>query len=241
MKNSVGIGNARVVHLLQVAGLRAFSTGTGSIAMSTTNATNARATTSSTTPGMHTTQPPFAEIDAPTASRMLAERNCALVDVREVDEYASERIAGAKLLPLSAFKVEQFARVVQPGGKVIVHCKGGKRSAEACRLAAELSLQSVQMFSLAGGIEAWKLHGQPVIRGSTKTGISVMRQVQMTIGVLALVGSALAWFVHPGFIVVPAFLGAGLTFAGATGTCALATIMSKMPWNKTRAGGSCSL
>jgi hypothetical protein len=68
-----------------------------------------------------------------------------------------------------------------------------------------------------------------------------MRQVQMTIGVLALTGSALAWFVHPAFVGIPAFLGAGLIFAGASGTCALATVMSAMPWNKSRGGGNCSM
>ena len=30
-----------------------------------------------------------------------------------------------------------------------------------------------------------------------------------------------------------AFLGAGLLFAGATGICAMATVLSKMPWNNS--------
>ncbi|HLP86140.1 MAG TPA: rhodanese-like domain-containing protein [Phycisphaerales bacterium] len=186
-------------------------------------------------------QQAFTEIDAGAARRMLAGGECVLIDVREADEHAAERIDGAVLLPLSTLKVEQMARLVPAGKHVIVHCKGGKRSAEACRLAAELSLRGVRMYSLAGGIEAWKRLGQPVTRGAIRTGISVMRQVQMTIGALALGGSALAWFVHPGFVGVPAFLGCGLIFAGATGTCALATVMSKMPWNRSRVSGSCSM
>jgi hypothetical protein len=56
------------------------------------------------------------------------------------------------------------------------------------------------------------------------------------------VGAALAWFVHPTFIAIPAFFGAGLTFAGVSGTCALASIIGKMPWNKFNSGAdSCGI
>lgn len=68
-----------------------------------------------------------------------------------------------------------------------------------------------------------------------------MRQVQLVIGLCVLAGSALAWFVDPRFVAIPAFFGAGLTFAGASGTCALATLIGWMPWNKAPAGaGSCN-
>jgi len=65
--------------------------------------------------------------------------------------------------------------------------------------------------------------------------------VQMVIGLSVLAGSALTWFVDPRFIAVPAFFGAGLTFAGASGTCALASLLGMMPWNKAAmSSGSCS-
>lgn len=186
-------------------------------------------------------QASFTEIDPPTAQRMLQAGEGVLIDVREPDEHAAERIEGAKLVPLSSLKVEELARAATSSKTIVIHCKGGKRSAEACRLAQPLTQRGIRLHSMAGGIEAWKQHGQPVTRGAIKTGISVMRQVQVTIGVLALTGSALAWFVHPAFVGIPAFLGAGLIFAGASGTCALATVMSAMPWNKSPAGGNCSM
>ena len=45
------------------------------------------------------------------------------------------------------------------------------------------------------------------------------------------------------FLAIAAFFGAGLTFAGATGTCALAMLLMKMPWNRplappSESGGS---
>jgi CHASE2 domain-containing sensor protein len=68
-----------------------------------------------------------------------------------------------------------------------------------------------------------------------------MRQVQLVIGLCVLAGSALAWFVDPRLVAIPAFFGAGLTFAGASGTCALATMIGWMPWNKAaKSGASCT-
>ncbi|MDX2131281.1 MAG: rhodanese-like domain-containing protein [Planctomycetota bacterium] len=172
--------------------------------------------------------------------RWLQSGECVLLDVREADEHARERIAGAKLLPLSKFDPAHAASMVRAGQKLVVHCRSGRRSADACRLAASLAASGVQVVNMTGGIEAWKKDALPVEVDSRVSGISVMRQVQLVIGVGVLGGSALAWFVDPRFVALPAFFGAGLTFAGATGTCALATLIGKMPWNRAKTGGSCS-
>lgn len=89
--------------------------------------------------------------------------------------------------------------------------------------------------TLTGGIEGWKQANLPVITNTSVTGISVMRQVQLTIGAGVLGGCALAWFVHPAFVAIPAFFGAGLTFAGLSGTCGLASVIGWMPWNSCKA------
>lgn len=176
------------------------------------------------------------EIDAGTARRWLESGAAVLIDVREPDEHARERIAGAKLNPLSRFDPGLIGAA--PGQRVVLHCKGGKRSADACRLAA--SRAGTEVFSLAGGIEAWKKAGLPVISGGRGPGVSVMRQVQMVVGGAVLAGSALAWLAHPWFLAVPAFFGAGLLFAGISGTCALASVLGRMPWNRSSAGGPAS-
>lgn len=166
--------------------------------------------------------------------RWLKAGEAVLIDVREADEHARERIAAARLVPLSKFDAEcvKGARADQ---RVVFHCRGGKRAADACRMAIAAADPGVEVFNMSGGIEAWKLASLPVESCASAVArgmISVLRQVQLVIGVLLLVGSALAWFVHPGFLIVPAFLGAGLTFAGASGTCMLASLLSVMPWNK---------
>jgi rhodanese-related sulfurtransferase len=173
------------------------------------------------------------------ASEWIRDGQAVLIDVREADEHARERIVGAKLVPLSRFDVAEVERSADRVRRVVIHCRSGKRGADACRMAAGLAAKGIAVHNLAGGIEAWKREGLPTVVDTGVSGISVMRQVQLVIGVLALTGSALAWFVHPGFVALPAFLGAGLTFAGATGTCALATVIGMMPWNKS-AGASCA-
>ncbi len=49
-----------------------------------------------------------------------------------------------------------------------------------------------------------------------------------------LAGVALGVAAHPAFLAVPAFVGAGLAFAGATGFCGLARLLAVMPWNRPR-------
>jgi hypothetical protein len=51
-------------------------------------------------------------------------------------------------------------------------------------------------------------------------------------GTMVLTGVILGAFVNPWFLALVAFFGAGLTFAGATGTCGLALVLFKMPWNR---------
>ncbi len=184
---------------------------------------------------------PFQEASPAQVRQWLRSGEAVLIDVREPDEFAREYIAGATLLPLSRFDPAQALLKAKPGQRIVMQCKSGRRSADACRLATPLAAAGHTVFTLAGGIEAWKKENLPVELNTSVSGVSVMRQVQLVIGVGVLAGSALAWFVHPAFVGIPAFFGAGLTFAGATGTCALATVIGMMPWNKAASGaGSCS-
>lgn len=91
----------------------------------------------------------------------LREGTAILVDVREADEHAAERIAGARHAPLSSFDPRSLPQ--GEGKPVILHCAGGKRSATAIErcLAAGIPVDS----HLAGGLAAWKAAGLPVQRG----------------------------------------------------------------------------
>jgi hypothetical protein len=59
--------------------------------------------------------------------------------------------------------------------------------------------------------------------------------VQLIAGGMVLAGVVLGAFVNPWFLALAAFFGAGLAFAGATGTCGLALVLMRMPWNRPAA------
>jgi rhodanese-related sulfurtransferase len=88
-----------------------------------------------------------------------------LVDVREANEYAFERIHGALLFPLSTFDATALPT---EGRRLVLQCGSGKRS-----LMAAHKLQAaghVHLTHLAGGLQAWKAAGLPVIRIDPQTG-----------------------------------------------------------------------
>jgi len=84
---------------------------------------------------------------------------------------------------------------------------------------------------LDGGVLAWRRARLPLREGRRR--LPVDRQVQLIAGSMVLIGVGLGLTVSPWFLALAAFFGAGLTFAGATGTCGLALVLMKLPWNAT--------
>lgn len=58
-------------------------------------------------------------LDPREVSRLLEASEILLVDVREPDEFAAERIAGALLLPLSTFDAASAPQAAHMGGGVM--------------------------------------------------------------------------------------------------------------------------
>ncbi|HMN95022.1 MAG TPA: rhodanese family protein [Phycisphaerales bacterium] len=171
---------------------------------------------------------------------LLARGETVLVDVREPDEHHRERIAGSVLLPLSTFDPAALRKAAPSGSTIVLYCRSGRRSHDAAARAVASPGPEPRIMQLEGGIEAWKAAMLPVEVDRSISRISIMRQVQIVVGACVLAGALLTWFVNPAFILVPAFFGAGLLFAGATGTCALAAVLGLMPWNRLPKGAACS-
>ena len=166
---------------------------------------------------------------SPADARNLLHQGAMLVDIRETDEHLREKVAGAHHLPLS--KLDEADLAAHQGKPVIFHCKSGARTAaHAPRLARKVT-GGCDVFIVEGGIEAWKKAGLPVVTDRRQP-IELQRQVQIGAGTLALLGTMLGLFVSPWFFVVPAFVGAGLVFAGVTGFCGMARILMRAPWNR---------
>jgi len=164
-----------------------------------------------------------------TELKNLLVSGCCLIDVREPVEYAEEHIVGARLIPLG--QLEQRCGEIPRNSPIIVMCQGGKRGAEAMQKLQAMGISEVR--NLEGGILAWKGAGHPTDK-SRRGCLPLMQQVQLTIGLGTLTGAILALTVHPNWVFLCAFFGAGLTMAGSTGWCGLAILMSKMPWNCCR-------
>ena len=171
----------------------------------------------------------------PTELNHLLSTGCCLVDVREPVEYAEEHISGAKLIPLG--QLERRASEIDRSQPLVVMCRSGKRGAEGLKKLEALGFTAGR--NLEGGILAWKAGGLPMAKGSKRV-LPLMQQVQLTIGLGVLTGAILALTVNPNWVFLCAFFGAGLTFAGSTGWCGLAILLSKMPWNRIDGQTCCS-
>lgn len=163
---------------------------------------------------------------SPIDLKSLQQHAVTLVDVREPVEHAEAHIAGATLIPLG--EIERRASEIDRSHPVVIMCRSGKRSGQA--IAKLEALGFTELRNLEGGILAWQAAGLPVAQPQVKI-FPLMQQVQIVIGTGVLAGAMLARTVHPEFIWLSAFFGAGLVFAGTTGWCGLAILMSKMPWN----------
>ena len=160
----------------------------------------------------------------------MATGTAVLIDIREADEYARSHITGALSQPLSAWEATHLT--IDPAADVIFTCRSGMRTGGACdRLAARVSGEA---FMLEGGLDAWAKAGLPVIIDA-KAPLEIMRQVQIGAGSLVLLGVTLGLLVNPAFFGLSAFVGAGLTFAGATGFCGMARLLMLAPWNRPAA------
>lgn len=82
-----------------------------------------------------------------------ANEELYILDVREPAEYAEVNM-GAKLIPLGDIMNMQIDDIEDWKDKeVIVHCRSGMRSANACMMLEQLGFSNTK--NLEGGINAW--------------------------------------------------------------------------------------
>lgn len=82
-----------------------------------------------------------------------ANEELHILDVREPSEY-QETNMGAKLIPLGQILGLQIDEIEDwKNEEVIVHCKSGMRSMQACMALEQMGFTNVK--NLAGGILAW--------------------------------------------------------------------------------------
>ena len=153
-----------------------------------------------------------------------------LIDVRTPVEYREVHIEIAQNVPLD--QLDPAAVMQSRNGSandpLYLICRSGSRGQQACEKFVKAGFTNA--INIEGGTIACVEAGLPVVRG--KKSMSLERQVRIAAGSLVLLGAVLGWFVHPAFIGLCAFVGAGLVFSGITGTCGMAMILARMPWNR---------
>ncbi len=158
-----------------------------------------------------------------------------ILDVRTPAEYRAAHIEGARLCPISDIEPQRLQKELTDQGfqaedTLYLLCRGGGRATRAAeRLAAETTLR---VAVVDGGTEACIAAGLPVHRATSGEGISLERQVRIAAGALVLAGVLAGYWITPYGFIFSGLIGAGLIFAGISGTCAMGMLLAKMPWNR---------
>jgi len=174
-------------------------------------------------------------IDVQTLKQLMDQKpDLPLLDVRTPAEYESAHVRGARSYPLAQLNPGAFPKSGEPTYFI---CKAGVRSRQAAEIFAKAGFTEV--ISVEGGTDAWIRAGFPVERSGRKV-LPLDRQMQITAGLIILAGTLLAIW-HAAGLVVTGIVGTGLTMAGLTGTCPMAMLLAKMPWNQGCSSESCSL
>jgi rhodanese-related sulfurtransferase len=159
-----------------------------------------------------------------------------LIDVRTPVEFRELHVQFARNVPLDQLDPQSVmqARNGSSGELLYVICQSGSRSQKACEKFQHAGYPNV--VSVEGGTLACAQAGLPLVHG--KKAISLERQVRIAAGSLVLTGAVLAWLVHPAFIGLSGFVGAGLVFSGITDTCGMGMLLARMPWNRFSTGSN---
>jgi len=101
----------------------------------------------------------FEKVDTKIAYTFLSDNNSTILDVRTKEELKSGMILGALHIPLDKLTQNMSQLSDYQTQKILVYCATGNRSIAAARI---LSNHGYTVYSLNGGIEAWKKQQLPI-------------------------------------------------------------------------------
>jgi len=99
----------------------------------------------------------------PAQSTQMINRDDALIlDVRENNEYSEGHIINSLHIPLSGLKTRMNDLEKHKSKKVIIACRSGHRSSQACANLKKAGFE--QVFNLSGGVMAWESANLPLVK-----------------------------------------------------------------------------
>ena len=104
----------------------------------------------------------FTEVPPETVNQWLGDGDAVVIDVREAEELAQARLAGAVHLPMSAFDPDKVP--TDTGKKVVFICALGQRSEQIGMYVVSQGILD-EAYNMAGGLEAWAGAGLPLEMG----------------------------------------------------------------------------
>lgn len=169
-----------------------------------------------------------AAIDSAALQRLIEEgRGPRLLDVRTPGEFRTAHIPGAYNVPMAILREHRAELLSHLDEDVVLVCRSGNRAAQAEAALAEAGLPNLRV--LDGGMIAWETTGAPVNRGSDRWDME--RQVRLVAGSIVLT-TGLAGLLVPGVHLIGTAVGAGLTYAALSNSCAMGMLLSKLPYNR---------
>lgn len=173
-------------------------------------------------------------ISANELSTLLANgKSIDLIDVRTPVEYRAMHVTVARNLPLDRLDPTaiQSSRNGSSREPLYVVCRSGSRSRQACDKLIAAGVNDV--INVEGGTMACAAAGAPIVRG--KSAMPLNCQVQIITGLTVLAGTVVAVATSNLYwLALPIVMGSGLVFSGLTNTCALGTMLARMPWNQVK-------
>lgn len=154
-----------------------------------------------------------------------------VIDVRTPGEFETAHIPGAYNVPLDLLQEHRDEIAQHLDEDIVLVCRSGQRATTAGQTLRDAGLPNVSI--LDGGMTAWQDKGFGVRRGVQRWDLE--RQVRLVAGSIVL-SSILGSIASPKLKWVAAGIGAGLTTAALTNTCAMGMMLAKLPYNR---GASC--
>ncbi|HTQ01395.1 MAG TPA: rhodanese-like domain-containing protein [Casimicrobiaceae bacterium] len=100
------------------------------------------------------------EIGTLNATHLINRENALLLDVRETTEFVGGKLPNAVHIPLSQLESRGAELAKLTARPVVVYCALGRRSRSAGAALAKLGFGKI--YSLQGGVKAWKDAGLPL-------------------------------------------------------------------------------
>lgn len=156
-----------------------------------------------------------------------------IVDVRSEKEFKQERVKDSIDIPLSFIenREERVAKLLA-GKEVLLMCRTWRRAELAKQiLSPHLKIEKLKIYNW-GILKYKEKHPEQIISTPLGFSLPIMRQVQIAAWGLIILFILLALITNQNFLYGALFVWSGLLYSGLSGTCMMATLLWKLPFNK---------